>query len=365
MYRQDGNGWDDQEPRGAGGNIPNSQYPDNYNNDNNLNVGFQPNSAAFEYMRSLDSQSGEGRMTPPRQQGDYPPQQRGHSPPPPPPGEHSPNYGRQGRTPRRTRRTTRAAVTGGGGPGPSSEMPGPLPSTSRMVSEAPISMPPNRPILMSGPGSPGRLPNDHMNDPGGPGAPPASMPMSAYAARGNYDDDAMPTSSRPNSGPSPYDNMNGPPPGPTSDLHEGASDGSYMPDAPYQNMMNSYSNNPPDPTVERARSIMASRGDSSNTDSRPMPIAGRPMAPETSAIEPAVPPAQLRRRILINKPKREPDLVRGKVVKQITPSSKKTHVLCAGCGVMLQISKTAIVVHCRNCNGVHPTASCRIPTGGP
>ena len=386
MYRPDGHGWDgQQEPRGGGGGNPDQYSDDNYHGGgggDNLHVGFQPSSAAFEYMRSLDSQSGgrgDGRMTPPPRPlhgggmggGDYPPQaQRGQSP------DHSPTgYGRQGRTPRRPRRTTRATGAGGGPSQPDEMIPGPLQGASRMVSDMPMSMPSPQPV-MSGSAGPHFQDDDH--DSSGPHS--ASMPMpGVYGGRGprGYDE-PMAASRPPMTSSSHYDNNNGPggPPAPDG-LRQEVSSESFMPDAPYQNMMNTFSNNTggnaQDPAVERARNIMASRsggggmgsaGDNGTVGSRPMPVAGRPMPPETPSIEPAVPPAQLGRRILTNKPKREPDLVRGRAVQQITSSSKKTHVLCSGCGALLQIPKSAIVVHCRNCNGVYPTASCRLPNLG-
>ena len=394
MYRPDGHGWEaQQEQRGN----PDQYADDGYHGGgggggggDNLHVGFQPSSAAFEYMRSLDSQAGDGgaggRMTPPPRPlhggggmgGDYPPQaQRGQSP------DNSPTaYGRQGRAPRRPRRTTRATGTGGGGGGgggPQTSqddiIPGPLPGASRMVSDMPMSMPSPQPV-MSGSGGPIFQDDDH--DSSGPhnGSMPMAGGYGGLGARGY--DDPMSVGRPPLTSSSPYDNMDGPggPPAPAG-LQQDTSSGSFMPDAPYQNMMNTFSNNTggnaQDPAVERARNIMASRsggggmgsaGDNGTVGSRPMPVAGRPMPPETPSIEPAVPPAQLGRRILTNKPKREPDLVRGRAVQQITSSSKKTHVLCSGCGALLQIPKSAIVVHCRNCNGVYPTASCRLPNLG-
>jgi hypothetical protein len=348
MYPQDGNGWQSsrpQEPRGNGGSEP---YPESCPGDNNLHQvsAFQPNSAAFEYMRSLDSQS------PPRG-GTSPPRQREYQPQPTPQEQHSPTASagasRHSRTPRRMRRTTRAT-----GAAADADAPGPTGAASRIVSDAPVSMPSNRAILMTGP-----VQSTEINRPTVP--PAASMPGVGV---GVYDDEPM-ASNGPNvASSSPYDSAQ---PAPPSGLHLVQSDGSYLPAAPYQNMMQNFNNNAPDPTVERARNLMAGRTDTSAADSRPMPVAGRPVPPETPPVEPSVPPAQLRRRILSNKPKREPDLVRGKVVQQIqssSSSSKKTHVLCVGCGVMLQISKTAIVVHCRNCNGVHPTASCEVPNNG-
>jgi predicted RNA-binding Zn-ribbon protein involved in translation (DUF1610 family) len=348
MYPQDGNGWQasrPQEPRGGGGGGggDGEPYPESYPGDNNMHQvsAFQPNSAAFEYMRSLDSQS--GGTTPPPQR-DYPQQQRGPSPTP---QEHSPNPGsRHSRTPRRMRRTTRAV----GAAAAAVDAPGPTPDTARLVSDTSVNMPSSRPILMTGP-----LQSAEINRSAAPAA--ASMPGVGV---GVYDDDPVVPIHPHAPSTSPYD---ADPPAPPGGLHHEQSDGSFMPAAPYQNMMQNFNNNVADPTVERARNLMAGHSENnSGPDSRPMPVAGRPLPPSTPSVEPSVPPAQLRRRILTNKPKRDPDLVRGKVVQQIQSSSKKTHVLCAGCGVMLQISKTAIVVHCPNCNGVHPTASCHVPS---
>jgi len=126
--------------------------------------------------------------------------------------------------------------------------------------------------------------------------------------------------------------------------------------APYQGMKVPYVEE--DDTVERARILMASH--QGKTQARPSPKPGRPPEPATQAIEPAMPASRLGRRCLTQRPKRKPDLVKGRVVQQLQPKRNVAFVECASCGVTLEIARNAIVVNCPHCSQVHHTATCRI-----
>jgi ribosomal protein S27E len=148
------------------------------------------------------------------------------------------------------------------------------------------------------------------------------------------------------------------------------SDGSaYGISAPYQGMMLG-SDGREDPAVERARTSMILHKDKAHAR-MPFPKAGVPQEPTAQAMEPTVPASRLGRRCLTERHKREPDVVKGRVVPAIPQSEfamsngvangKFAYVECANCGALLQISKNAIVVICSSCAKVHHTASCRIP----
>jgi predicted RNA-binding Zn-ribbon protein involved in translation (DUF1610 family) len=142
-------------------------------------------------------------------------------------------------------------------------------------------------------------------------------------------------------------------------LNEASDDTNFLPDAPYRAMLSQYGTE--DPTVERARSIMASH-QGQRQAGRPSAKAGVPQESTAQAVEPAVPASRLGRRCLTHRPKRQPDLVRGKVLQHPSNNTNPTlaHVECISCGVTLEISKNAIVVNCPSCSQVHHTATCRI-----
>lgn len=139
------------------------------------------------------------------------------------------------------------------------------------------------------------------------------------------------------------------------------SDASLSLSAPYQSMLQT-SRSREDPTIARARQSMAGIGEI-NEQERPLPGSPPPQHPTETYVEPAIPPSRLGRRCLVQKPKREPELVKGLVVQNSSSgniSNSKVYVGCANCGVTMQISKNAVVVSCPNCYEIRPAASCSV-----
>lgn len=139
-------------------------------------------------------------------------------------------------------------------------------------------------------------------------------------------------------------------------LREASSGGNFLPNAPYQDMLSHYGKE--DPSVERARILMASHQGNQQAG-RPTVKAGVPQEPNIEVIEPNMPSSRLGRRCLTHRPKRQPDLVRGKVNGN-SNNPNMIHVECVACGNILEISKHAIVVYCPTCFEVHHAATCRI-----
>jgi len=94
----------------------------------------------------------------------------------------------------------------------------------------------------------------------------------------------------------------------------------------------------------------------------PTPTAIPPPKPNYTPLEPSVPHSRLGRRCLIDKPKREADLVKGLAVVGADGSirSRDTIVVnCAKCGADLSMPRSAIVVSCPSCYKISPAASCK------
>jgi hypothetical protein len=98
----------------------------------------------------------------------------------------------------------------------------------------------------------------------------------------------------------------------------------------------------------------------------PTPYSAPPQPPNQKPVEPAMPHSRLGRRCLTHKPKREPELVKGLVVNNMSARANRPRsqiqVSCAKCGAALQISKSAIAVSCPGCYKISPASSCIVFT---
>lgn len=112
-----------------------------------------------------------------------------------------------------------------------------------------------------------------------------------------------------------------------------------------------------DPSLERARSQMANQ-----PSKLPHPEAGRPQPTTIQFTEPIMPSSRLGRRILLNKPERQPDFVPAELSDHSQPHRALDfiYVECGTCGSRLSIPKSAVMVSCPVCDHVHPAASCRV-----
>lgn len=153
---------------------------------------------------------------------------------------------------------------------------------------------------------------------------------------------------------------------PPTSLHNAASAGSangsvsFLPNAPYQDLMQNYGRE--DPSILRARKSMAS----AKTTERPYPQPGPPQEPTIQATEPTPPASRLGRRILTQRPERQPDFI---VAKLCTGQSTTAldfcyHVECVTCRASIEIPKNIVMLSCPNCDQVHPAASCRVLRAG-
>lgn len=147
------------------------------------------------------------------------------------------------------------------------------------------------------------------------------------------------------------------------DMSVGSGSAGYLPNAPYQEMLQSFGKE--DPTIARARSQMASLRNSKQMDG-PFPKAGLPQEPTSQAMEPTIPHSRLGRRILANntKPMREPTFVIPKVLGNDVISTKEglqsNNLECTGCHVTLLVAKSAVVMLCPNCDQVQSVANCPV-----
>lgn len=142
------------------------------------------------------------------------------------------------------------------------------------------------------------------------------------------------------------------------DVSVGSGSAGYLPNAPYQEMLQSFGKE--DPTIARARSQMASLKHSKQMD-RPYPEAGLPQEPTSQAKEPSIPPSRLGRRILANKPKREPNFVIPKLQGgEISAELQMSNLECVDCHACLLVPKSAVVIWCPNCDQVSLVANCRV-----
>lgn len=175
-------------------------------------------------------------------------------------------------------------------------------------------------------------------------------------SRSRYSHAAAPTAAPSNAG---FNTSHGRLPGtapPSSSQNSRASE-SYLPTAPYQEMMQTFGRE--DPAVERARMSMAGTRKQAEL---PLPQPGRPQGPTSQAMEPAMPQSRLGRRILTQKPVRQPDFVRAKVAGESSKAMPLdyTNVECVTCRSTIEIPKSAVVILCPTCEQVHPAASCRV-----
>jgi len=144
-----------------------------------------------------------------------------------------------------------------------------------------------------------------------------------------------------------------------SPLSGGGSVG-YLPNAPYQEMLQNYGRE--DPSIQRARHSMAAKPKPAD---RPYPVPGPPQEPTNQAIEPTLPASRLGRRMLTHRPERQPDYVVAKLSDgQSSSSLDCTLVECVACRATVEIPKSTVMLSCPSCDQVHPAASCRAVQAG-
>lgn len=154
---------------------------------------------------------------------------------------------------------------------------------------------------------------------------------------------------------------NGPPPTNTRpEVSVGSSSVGFLPDAPYQEMLQSFEKE--DPTIARARMQMASLKNSKQME-RPYPKPGVPQEPTSQAMEPTIPQSRLGRRMMVHKSKREPSFVIPTIQSSANGMDEHqtgSNLECTGCRMTLRVPKTAIVILCPNCDQVQLVANCRV-----
>lgn len=137
----------------------------------------------------------------------------------------------------------------------------------------------------------------------------------------------------------------------------------YSINAPYQDMMLHGFGHGEDPSIERARTQMASHAKSKEPEI-PAPKPGLPHDPTSQAKEPKLPSTRLGRRILSQKLPRQPDFVKATLVSPNEPldflTSSSCYVECVSCGATLHLPSGAVVLTCPSCDQVRPVACCRI-----
>jgi hypothetical protein len=139
--------------------------------------------------------------------------------------------------------------------------------------------------------------------------------------------------------------------------------------APYESMVQHQSREEEARREARREASGLPVAETTGTPSAPLPTpySAPPQPPNQKPVEPAMPHSRLGRRCLTHKPKREPELVKGLVVNNMSGSRanrprSQIQVSCAKCGAALQISKNAIAVSCPGCYMISPASSCIVFT---
>jgi len=117
--------------------------------------------------------------------------------------------------------------------------------------------------------------------------------------------------------------------------------------------------NDEDPIENQARRSMQARtGDRHARGRLPEPREGRFLPPDSSTVEPQMPPPKSSKRFMKQKA-RAPDLISGGYARSERIRDDEHYVLCEKCDQSLVVRKVAIMVRCKTCGQVSPASSRR------